>query len=1034
MRPIELTFNGINSYSVEQSIDFRTLTTHKIFGIVGKTGSGKTTIIDALILALYGKIPRYSLNKDSGFINTDIGECFVMFKFSITNDKDEKFYKVHRAYKLDKENKLKIVKSTLVLENSDGDESLISDKIIDKSTNKEKSKTISSMAKEVDEKIIEIIGLNYDDFTKAVILPQGKFNDFLMLKNADKGAVLERIFSLEKYGKELTDKFNKEKYENDEKIKNLCSVISTIGDVTKEDIKATEEKIINIEQKISLLKKEIDEKNKEISKKKEIGSLLSEYKNFEVKLNDFLKKDTYIKDMEQKIINGENANKLKITIDNYNEYKKNFELSKKNVEQLTERKKQNEDLEEKCSEEKRLFFEKKDKEYENILSEITEIRSLIEDTKSIEIYENKRNKLRNEHKIISNNIKELQLNLDKNNDKNRLLNEKFIYNNSKLSENTFESSDTTIFNKGIQNIERILKLKNMQKEKLNKILKEEDSIKNISCELNLLEQAKITLEEKEILQRENKKIYYSNKLKKYLDDKDDCPICGNKILALNVQHTIESENKNFDENLENLIQQNSMQIQSKTDNLRFIKKTITEETEQVKSLQEDINVLILENIDIKNKKKIYNFSKSLEEIKIKENLYQKYTKENVSIMEELSGVQAEINKLSKQINEEIIIKNNIIKEGQYLKSQIDEIDNKIKQKTNGQDKEIYLNNLNSKKDEFNKKEKIVILNYENIIKEKNEISNNLYKCISEQENYEKLLNETYKIVELEIKSFNFENIDEIFKYVLPEEQIKEYKNEVEDYKKNLHLFEKNKENAREKCENLGINPLEISEKEFATNLDKLIYEKNEQEENLSINNTELGTLKEVLKNMIETEDKAKNIKSELKICEDKRDVLQQIIKLISGNKFVKFVAKRYLHHICLDASNRLYKMSEGKFSLEQDETDFAIKDHSRGNITRQVESISGGEQFMVSLCLALSLSSYVSRKNSGQMDMFFLDEGFGSLDDETLDSVVNILFGASNDDLSIGVITHVSKLQESLPRKIIVKQNDELLSSVITMA
>ncbi len=126
-------------------------------------------------------------------------------------------------------------------------------------------------------------------------------------------------------------------------------------------------------------------------------------------------------------------------------------------------------------------------------------------------------------------------------------------------------------------------------------------------------------------------------------------------------------------------------------------------------------------------------------------------------------------------------------------------------------------------------------------------------------------------------------------------------------------------------------------------------------------------------------------------------------------------------------------MSSGKYSLVQDETDFLILDHYRGNIRRQIKSISGGEQFMVSLCLSLSLSTYISRKNSGNMNMFFLDEGFGSLDDETLDNVVDILFKASNDELSIGIITHVTKLQENLPKKVLITQDEKTLSSIISV-
>ena len=87
MRPLQLKLKGINSYREEQVIDFETLTSQGLFGIFGPTGSGKSTILDAMTLALYAKLPRDTKN----FINTNETTASVSFLFSITTDRTRKY-------------------------------------------------------------------------------------------------------------------------------------------------------------------------------------------------------------------------------------------------------------------------------------------------------------------------------------------------------------------------------------------------------------------------------------------------------------------------------------------------------------------------------------------------------------------------------------------------------------------------------------------------------------------------------------------------------------------------------------------------------------------------------------------------------------------------------------------------------------------------------------------------------------------------------------------------------------------------------
>ena len=144
-----------------------------------------------------------------------------------------------------------------------------------------------------------------------------------------------------------------------------------------------------------------------------------------------------------------------------------------------------------------------------------------------------------------------------------------------------------------------------------------------------------------------------------------------------------------------------------------------------------------------------------------------------------------------------------------------------------------------------------------------------------------------------------------------------------------------------------------------------------------------------------------------------------------GNKFVEYVATNQLKYIALEASKRLGSITRGRYALEIDENlNFIMRDNMNGGQRRSVDSLSGGETFLTSLSLALALSSQIQLKGSSPLEFFFLDEGFGSLDTELLEVVMGSLENLHNDQLSIGIISHVEELKNRVPVKLLVSPCD----------
>ena len=106
------------------------------------------------------------------------------------------------------------------------------------------------------------------------------------------------------------------------------------------------------------------------------------------------------------------------------------------------------------------------------------------------------------------------------------------------------------------------------------------------------------------------------------------------------------------------------------------------------------------------------------------------------------------------------------------------------------------------------------------------------------------------------------------------------------------------------------------------------------------------------------------------------------------------------------------------------DSEFIIRDNKNGGAIRPSDTLSGGELFITSLSLALALSSSIQLNGAAPLEFFFLDEGFGSLDDDLLDTVMNSLERLQSKKRSIGIISHVETIQARVPLKLLVTPSD----------
>jgi len=165
---------------------------------------------------------------------------------------------------------------------------------------------------------------------------------------------------------------------------------------------------------------------------------------------------------------------------------------------------------------------------------------------------------------------------------------------------------------------------------------------------------------------------------------------------------------------------------------------------------------------------------------------------------------------------------------------------------------------------------------------------------------------------------------------------------------------------------------------------------------------------------------------------EKRKALQtcdELRQLLRGNKFLEFIAAEYLQEVCLLASKTLLSLTGGRYFLQYDK-EFKVGDNRDGGNLRAVKTLSGGETFLVSLSLALSLSASICQKSRRPIEFFFLDEGFGTLDEKLVETVMDVL-GKLSKSFSVGLISHVEELKRRIENKILVTGATESKGSTL---
>ncbi|MDK0751456.1 SbcC/MukB-like Walker B domain-containing protein [Clostridium perfringens] len=724
MKPIRLEVKGLNSFIDKQVVEFDKLTERGLFGIFGPTGSGKSTILDGITLALYGDIAR----KSSNYINTNCDGVYVSYEFQITGN-EVKRYRVDREFKRDNKSGGIRNKSSKIIDITGGVENVLEEK-----------------AKAVTSKCEEIIGLKLDDFMRTVVLPQGKFSEFLKLEGKERRNMLERLFNLRKYGDDLSSKLSFEIRKEKDKMNVLEGQLKGYEGVSKEALKAKEEEINEINLSIKSKEELLNKIKKEFEEAEKVWNTQKELYDKRIEEESLVSRSEEIKSFKERVEISNKADKVIVFINNLEEILK--EINKEDLK-FNELNKKLEELT-KLREENKLKFEEVAKKKEEKLPDLRlKKEKLLESQKERDILfqikadgvklkeackkifedrsrcDTKLNSIEENEKRLNEELKEKEERKEElfvhEEFKNKINSGLFILNSYEGLDKQFNEikSEEVELKKYIKNLtadkeksEKDLKVKfeslSKTRDKLESLLKEtpgdsnsilekqiklgeyreklnkykeiknslEESLKsknNFEEKLKAFENQKLLLEKevrelKEYINKVNVE-ELAHKLRENLVDGECCPVCGSTHHELNKVEKI-----NLEESNEKITLLESKEEKLKELILEFSKIEATLEYENKKI--EELNISI-EEVGEVNEERLKSLEEEFNTLKEK---VEEFNLKKENLEKDLEKLKEEKNNLENIFNKvEVILCEKIVREKE-IASKIKELDKELKLK------------------------------------------------------------------------------------------------------------------------------------------------------------------------------------------------------------------------------------------------------------------------------------------------------------------------------------------------------------------
>ncbi len=996
MRSLELELEGFTSFRSRQNLDFSNL---DLFAITGPTGAGKTSLLDAITFALYGHVARFGKDaKASELASQGKDNLKVSFRFSVRGVE----YRVTRTWR----QRPKTEESKVLLEGLNNGE----------------WEKLETKDRGVSDRIKQILGMDFDTFTRVILLPQGKFDEFIKGNKAKRREILRDLA-----GFEIFEKMRKQANEKATLFKKECEVLerqqADLQLPSEVEFSEKERELTTLEQQLPILNEEVLKAQKALEQAEELFKNISRLASLEVELNQVHTKTSDISTLKLRLHQAQTADQIK---DNYALGKSGRERDKQAQARVLS-------VQQHLTQAKQELEKQKVKLDEVIAAQQArepQLKAREEALNSAKNYDEQRQQHQTELAGRKDNQVQRKKNLD-------LAAQALNHAQNKLQEATLQLKKAEValqqYSPGGMRLEQLKKvspllvnwkfleeqtLKNQHKfeESTSEKQKAEKTYQNAVAKL---EQAKLQLNKQEKLLQEaeeaNQGVIQNNHaaaLRQILHDGDNCPVCNGtyreeELLSLpevslidttelsqqkasleQAQKTAEKDVTKGEAILANFkykeLEHTQYLVSNQAELGEFkqqISTLVQTESWEVNALQQELQTL--EESDTKYHETLVQQKDATALLREAEQALESTKKAHTIASSEYKSATQEVERWEQQL-QQVEIKLNEITGGKsytLLQSELEAENLALEQQLQ----------------EANKAYQVVEKNLTQRTTENEEAS----KSAEETRIQKEQLQTTWEVA---LVSAGFTEESFLLSQAEPQQQAS-WKKEIQEYTNTKITLETQVDEVKSL---VGTRTTDES------TINSLSSAKIDSEQKCQQAQNQRADLKAWIQNAESNRKQSKKLEADLSVVRQEAGTYSILALKLRNDEFQAYILEHLEMELVTRATNVLQELTDSRYSLKIQDGDYYVEDNWNGGESRRVQTLSGGETFATSLSMALALSEKLSM--GAELGSLFLDEGFGTLDAETLETIYHILESLRQQDRLIGVITHVKALGERLPQ------------------